>query len=140
MRLGKNTSRFIVLVTLVGFLGSCVGYTHVKLHPDDPIPTDKNVVVHWQNHSYVLENVSINDHILEGTVTSQDWKRISKKKLVHAYIEKSLETPLENQARCYIPVAEFDRIETYNIRKGKKALEASGAIAVGVAAFFIMAP
>jgi hypothetical protein len=140
MRLGKNTSRFIVLITLVSFMGSCVGYTHVKLHPDDPIPTDKKVVVHWQNHSYVLENVSVNDHILEGTVTSQNWERLSKKKLVHAYVEKSLETTMENQARCSISITEFDRIETYNISKGGKVLKTSGAIAAGVAAFFIIAP
>jgi hypothetical protein len=140
MRLGKNTSRFIVLVTLVGFLGSCVGHTHVKLRPDDPIPTDKKVVVHWQNDSYVLENASVNDHILQGTVTRQNWKRLSRNKLVHAYIEKLLQIPMENQARCSIPVKEFDRIETYNISKGEKILKTSGAIAAGVAAFFIIAP
>lgn len=140
MRLRKNTLKFIVFITLVSFMGSCVGYTHVKLHPDDPIPIDKEVVVHWQNYSYVLNNVSVNDHILEGTVTSQNWKRLSKYEVVHAYVEKSLETPLENQALCSIPVTEFDRIETYNISKGNKALKASGAIVVGVAAFFLMAP
>ena len=140
MRLRKNTFRFIVLLTLVGFMGSCAGYTHVKLHPDVPIPTDKKVVVHWQNNSYVLDNVSVNAHTLEGTVTSQNWKRLSKHELVHGYVEKSLETPLEDQARCSIPVTEFDRIETYYISKGNKALKTSGAILAGVAAFFIMAP
>ena len=122
MRLRKNTAKFIVLLTLVSFVGSCVAYTPVKLHPDDPIPTDKEVVVHWHNYSYVLDNVSINNHILEGTVTSQDWRFISKKRRVNAYIEKSLETPLEDQAQCSIPITEFDRIEAYNVSTGKTAL------------------
>ena len=104
MSLRKNTARFIVLLTLVSFMGNCIGYTRVNLLPDDPIPTDKVVVVHWHNYSYVLDNVSIDNHILEGTVTRQDWRFISKKRRVDAYIEKSLETPLENQAPCSIPV------------------------------------
>ena len=138
MRLRKNTAKFIVLITLVCFLGNCIGYNRVVVKPGDPFPVDKKVVIHWRNYSYLLSDVSIKNQILEGTVTDQNWKKLSKSKIIHAYIEKSLDTPLENQARCSIPVTEFDRIETYNVSTGKTILKVSGGILAGMAALVII--
>lgn len=142
MRQKKNTAKFIVLLTLICFLGNCIMYNGVEVNPDDPFPVNKMVVVHWRNYSYVLSDISINNHILEGTVTEQNWKRLSKGKIICAYVEKSLEKPLENQDRCSIPVVEFDRIETYDVNTKKTILVTSGVIlggilVVGIVGYFI---